>query len=104
MQKFNAIVKQYISHMSWYRIFPSKSFLPFSLEPSEEDEESVEVDDVIGWEIVLSKAAADSRHYVIEAAILDAATDEHPVPCGCMAARCAFIQALNSQVSSVAHT
>ena len=43
------------------------------------EEEVVEVDDVIGWEICLSKAGSESRQYVIEAAVLDPAEDEHPV-------------------------
>ena len=51
----------------------------FSADPADEEEEVVEVDDVIGWEICLSKAGPESRQYVIEAAVLDPAEDEHPV-------------------------
>lgn len=51
------------------------------------DEEAVEVDDIIGWEITLSKASPETRNYVIEATVLDPAGDEHPIPCGCQSAR-----------------
>ena len=47
----------------------------------------VEVDDIIGWEITLSKASPETRNYVIEASVLDPASDEHPIPCGCQSAR-----------------
>ena len=58
------------------------SAVNFSAEP--EEEEVVEVDDIIGWEICLNKCGTESRQYVIEAAVLDPAEDEHPVrvaPC-----------------------
>ena len=40
------------------------------------EEEVVEVDDVIGWEICSSKARPESRQCVIEAAVLDPAEDD----------------------------
>lgn len=63
-----------------------------------DDDETVEVDEIIGWEISLSKSGSESRQYVIEAQVLNAAVDEHPVPCDCMMARCSFIKAFNNQV------
>ena len=63
-----------------------------------EDDETVEVDDIIGWDLSLVKSDLECRQYVIEAAILNAASDEHPIPCDCGFVQCKFIQACNNQV------
>jgi len=39
----------------------------------------VEVDEIIGWDISLTKSLSNERHYQIEATMLDPALDEHPV-------------------------
>ena len=53
----------------------------------------VEEGDIIGWELSLEQDAHNPRRYVIQLDLLDAETDEHPVPCRCGAARCAIIVA-----------
>lgn len=53
----------------------------------------VEEGDVIGWELRLQQDTFNRRRYVIELDLLDAETDEHPVPCRCGSARCAIIVA-----------
>ena len=60
---------------------------------------AVEENDVIGWSLTLTKVdnpkVQDSqRHYAIQVEVLDPAVEEHPVPCGCQAAKCALIKAL----------
>lgn len=53
----------------------------------------VEEGDIIGWELSLEQDAHNPRRYVMQLDLLDAETDEHPVPCRCGAARCAIITA-----------
>jgi len=58
-----------------------------------EENDSVEEDDIIGWELKLFRKE-DSRQYSIQVEVLDPAEAEHPVPCGCQSAKCTLISAL----------
>lgn len=61
------------------------------------DDLNVEEDEVIGWELSLSRAEAQkgpSRNYAIQVKALDPVDDTHPVPCQCMLAKCVLMQAL----------
>ncbi len=59
-----------------------------------DNDEIVEQDEVIGWELALHKTATNERHYAIQLEILDPAQAEHPVPCECQTAKCTLISAL----------
>ena len=61
-----------------------------------DDEEPVEEDDIIGWEISLIRTAK-TRQYALQVEILDPAETEHPEPCECQSAKCALIAALMKQ-------
>ena len=63
---------------------------------SEGDEESVEQDEIVGWQLSLTRTA-DARQYGIQVEMLDPAEVEHPVPCGCKSAKCTLIAALLAQ-------
>lgn len=64
-------------------------------------EEDVEVDEIIGWEVSLSKVEDGSkkneRQYAIQVEVLDPATSTHPIPCQCQSAKCSLISALMEQ-------
>lgn len=53
----------------------------------------VEEGDLVGWELTLKRSEQHRRRYQIELNLLDPEEDEHPVPCGCGAARCVVIAA-----------
>jgi len=66
-----------------------------------DDDLNVEEDEVIGWELSLSRAATSnggeektSRNYAIQVKALDPVDDTHPVPCQCMLAKCVLMQTL----------
>jgi len=61
--------------------------------PTKENQD-VEKDDVIGWDITLLPSEENRRHYQIQLEILDPAAAEHPMPCRCQMAKCALIEAL----------
>ncbi len=52
---------------------------------------TVEDGDIVGWDLLLK---AEGRKYNITLKMLDADSDEHPVPCGCQWAKCELIKAL----------
>ena len=66
-------------------------------------EEDVEIDEIIGWEVSLSKVENDGssqkneRQYAIQVEVLDPATSTHPIPCECKSAKCSLISALMEQ-------
>ena len=59
-------------------------------------EEAIEVDEIIGWEILLRKVEGDKndRQYAIQVEVLDPATTTHPIPCECQSAKCTLIAKL----------
>jgi protein arginine N-methyltransferase 6 len=63
--------------------------------------EDIEEDEVIGWDLSLKKVhndkSSEQRQYAIQVERLDPASEEHPVPCGCQAAKCVLIEALMAQ-------
>lgn len=75
-----------------------------------DDDLNVEEDEVIGWELSLSRAVTaeeaaaatssggdkkqTSRNYAIQVKALDPIDDAHPVPCQCMLAKCVLMQTL----------
>ena len=60
---------------------------------NESDEELVEQDEIIGWQLSLMRTV-DARHYGIQVEILDPAEVEHPLPCECKSAKCTLIAKL----------
>ncbi len=56
---------------------------------------------MIGWDLTLKPSAKNPRHYTIDLEILDAAKDEHPVPCSCQMAKCALIKKLMEKEEEV---
>lgn len=61
------------------------------------EDQDVEADEVVGWELRLEQGAENPRHYQLGLGLLDPATEEHPVPCSCRMARCALFAALMEQ-------
>ena len=71
---------------------------------ADEDDEAVEEDEIVGWQISLTRTTQQeeeknllARHYAIQVEVLDPAQEEHPVPCGCKSAKCTLICALLAQ-------
>ena len=58
------------------------------------ENQDVEKDDIIGWDITLVPSEENRRHYQIQLEILDPAAEVHPMPCKCKMAKCALIDAL----------
>ena len=67
-----------------------------------EEQNNVEEDEVIGWEMSLERSSQingsivmeTSRHYAISIEPLNPISEIHPPGCGCMLAKCALMQAL----------
>jgi len=51
------------------------------------EDQEVEADEVIGWELRLEQGEDNPRHYQLALSLLDPASEEHPVPCSCRMAR-----------------
>ena len=54
------------------------------------EDQDVEADEVVGWELRLEQGADNPRHYQLGLSLLDPASEEHPVPCYCRMARYQF--------------
>merc|ERR1712080_491490 len=54
----------------------------------------LEEDEVIGWELTMEQSPTNPRQYAISLELLDPASEEHPVPCGCKMAKCALMKAI----------
>lgn len=75
---------------------------PTDTECQNDDNVRVEEDDVIGWELSLKRTMENNGHdvtrpnrqYSISIESLDPMSEEHPVRCKCMLAKCALMQAL----------
>jgi hypothetical protein len=51
------------------------------------EDQDVEADEVVGWELRLEQGSENPRHYQLGLTLLDPASEEHPVPCACRMAR-----------------
>jgi len=56
--------------------------------------QTLEEDEVVGWQLGMEQSAANPRQYSLSLELLDPATEEHPVPCICRMGKCALIKAL----------
>ncbi|CAB3370605.1 Hypothetical predicted protein [Cloeon dipterum] len=57
------------------------------------EDREVEEGDIVAFELFLGRSNPESRSYVIQLSELDAATEEHPVPCECGSAKCDVVRA-----------
>jgi len=51
----------------------------------------VDVDEVVGWKLVLCQSDENVRHYNMTVEMLDPEIEEHPMPCSCPMPRCLII-------------
>ncbi|XP_063225350.1 uncharacterized protein LOC134532637 isoform X2 [Bacillus rossius redtenbacheri] len=63
----------------------------------------VEAFECVAWELVLARSSDDTRHYNIQLSLLDPDTEPHPIPCDCIASRCALIGCVVEQYQKTHH-
>jgi len=56
--------------------------------------QTLEEDEVVGWQLGMEQSATNPRQYSLSLELLDPSTEEHPVPCICRMGKCALIKAL----------
>ena len=73
-----------------------QTVIPLFRDLSDEHDEDVEEDDIVGFQLSLTRMY-QARQYGIQVELLDPAQVEHPVPCDCKSAKCTLINALLAQ-------